>query len=574
MKLVEIQSLKSWLSSYEVHDFSDDFVAGLVIATMLIPQAMAYAMLAGLPPQVGLYSSIVPLFIYAALGSSRVLAVGPVAIVSLMVATFTQSVALETGIDPTLIAVTFAFISGFILLIMGLLKMGFLANLLSHPVISSFTSAAAIIIALSQIKHITGIELPPNINNLEKVVYYLKNFEELHWWTLVISSTSILILIVFKQWIYNWLIKLGIKEIFATIFSRSGPLIVVILGSILIRVLTLMEDGVKIVGEIPSGLPSLSIPLFDLNILHDLLLGSALIALVGFVESFAIGKSLASRRRQRINANQELIALGSANIGASLTSGYPITGGFSRSAVNYAAGANSQMASIITACIIIITVLFFTPLFYYLPKSVLAAIIVIAVLPLFNLSSFIETWKFNKLEAYAWLITFISVLWFGIEKGIFIGIVLSILLYLWQISRPHIAIVGRIDGTEHYRNINRHNVITEPNILAIRVDENLFFANATYFENNLLSLISENDELRHIVLIFSSVNFIDSSALEILERLAVECKDAGITMHYAEINGPVMDKLVKTKLLELIAPGKVYLSTHQAMMALTNQSKN
>jgi len=351
--------------------------------------------------------------------------------------------------------------------------------------------------------------------------------------------------------------------------TKSAPLVIVALGTGLVWALNLdQRAGVAIVGDVPAGLPSLSLPVFDLN-LWQLLLPTALaISFVGYMESISVAKSLASKRRQKVDANQELVALGAANLGATLTGGYPVTGGFSRSVVNFAAGANTGLASIITAGLIAVTVIFLTPLFYFLPRAVLAAIIMVAVFGLIDVATFKYVWRYNKADAASLLITFLAVLTVGVETGIVVGVIATILLFLWRTNRPHVAIVGRVGDTETYRNVRRHQVKTCPHVIAMRIDESLYFANTKFLEDKVLCAIADRPEVKHLVLIGIAVNFIDASALETLESLIDELRDAGVTLHLAEIKGPVMDRLQAIGFVDKIGADHIYLSTHEAMQAL------
>ena len=321
------------------------------------------------------------------------------------------------------------------------------------------------------------------------------------------------------------------------------------------------------------GLPPFTLPAFDLGLARELAVPALLIALVGFMESVAVAKSLAAKRREKIDANQELIALGAANIGASLTGGYPITGGFSRSVVNFSSGAKSPLASIISAGLILLTVAMLTPLFYYLPRSVLAAVILVAVVSLVDFRTASKSWRYNKADAIALMVTFFCVLAVGVEIGILVGVAVSIALFLFRTSRPHIAIVGRVPDTEHFRNIRRHVVETIPSVLAVRVDESLYFANTRYLEDYLLGAVADTQELRHVLLIMSAVNFVDMSALESLESLVDELRDSGVVVHLAEVKGPVMDQFEHSDFLSRLSPGSVFLSTHEAFQALAAAEK-
>ena len=558
-----------WLKTYSFREFPGDLTAGIITAILLVPQAMAYSILAGLPPEVGLYASIAPPILYAFFGSSRALAVGPVAVASLMVASALGNLALPGSTDYILAALVLSALIGLILLIMGIAKAGFLANFLSHPVMSGFTSAAAIVIAFSQLKHLLGIDIPRGASVDETILYILGHITEANPTTLIIGTISLLLLFSLRKYLGPLLMRAGLPEGFANTLVKAGPMFVVVLmTSLSAQMLWDQTSGLVVVGHIPSGLPPLTIPSFDISVWRELAGSAALIALVSFVESVAIAKVLASKRRQKIDVNQELVGLGVANLGAAFTGGSPVCGGFSRSVVNFSAGANTQLAAIVTACLIALSVLFFTPLFYYLPQAVLAAIITIAVLGLVDIKALKINWIYSKSDAIAWLVTFAVVMVEGIEMGIIAGVIVSLILFLWRSSKPHIAIVGRVGNSEHFRNVKRHNVRTCPHVLAIRVDESLFFANTRYFENYVMSAVVDQPKVKHVIFICSAINAIDGSALESLEQLVTDLKSAGVTFHLAEVKGPVMDRLEKTHFLEHLMPGKIFLSTHDAFRSL------
>ena len=564
-----------WFPGYGRRDFASDSLAGLIVAIMLVPQGMAYALLAGLPPEVGLYASIVPLVFYGLLGSSRALAVGPVAIVSLMVASTLGEIHATGSAGYLSGAILLAFLSGAILLGMGLARLGFLVNFLSHPVISGFSSAAALVIGFSQVKHLLGFDIPRSHLITETIAHAASHIGQINAATFAVAVASLAILLVFKSGIAAWLKGLGLSAGVADAAAKAGPLVAVLLTTLAVWLLRLDQTaGVKIVADIPAGLPPLTAPVLDLALIEQLLPAAALIAFVGFLESVSVAKSLASKRRQKIDANQELIALGAANIGASFTGGYPVTGGFSRSLVNFTAGAVTPFASVITAGLIALTVLLFTPLLYFLPKAALAAIIVVAVANLVDLKTLREAWVYNRADAVSLIATFAAVLTLGVEMGIVVGAALSIVLYLWRTSRPHMAEVGRVGRTEHFRNILRHKVETDPKLLMVRVDESLYFANTAYLEDELLARVSDRPDIEHLVLIMSAVNFIDASALETLETLAERLRDAGVTLHLAEVKGPVMDRLERVAFLENLDGGRVFLSTHAASEALSGHSRS
>ncbi|MGI9356180.1 MAG: SulP family inorganic anion transporter, partial [Rhizobiaceae bacterium] len=456
------------------------------------------------------------------------------------------------------------------LLAMGFARLGFLVNFLSHPVISGFTSAAALVIGFSQLKHFLGIDIPRSHLITETIAYAIEHIAALNWGPLLLGLGALLLMLGWRGPLAEVFEDTRLPNVLTDTISKAGPLIAVAITTAVVWIAGLDQSaGVKVVASIPAGLPPLTTPSFDLQLVRELLPAAMLISIVGFLESVSVAKSLASKRRQKINANQELIGLGAANIGASLTGGYPVTGGFSRSLVNFTAGAVTPLASIITAVLVAIAVLLFTPLLYYLPKATLAAIIVVAVASLIDWMTFRHAWIYNKADAASLLATFFAVLTIGVELGIVVGIALSIVLYLWRTSKPHMAVVGRVGKTEHFRNILRHEVETQEHILAVRVDESLYFANAAYLEDTLLADVADHPQVKHLVLIMSAVNFIDASALETIETLMERLRDSGVTLHLAEIKGPVMDSLDRVQFVEKMEAGKVYLTTHQAITDLT-----
>ena len=543
-----------WLGNYRRADLPGDLIAGLIVTIMLVPQGMAYAMLAGLPPQVGLYASVLPLIFYAVFGSSRTLAVGPVAVVSLMTASALADIG---GTENQLAgALILALASGLLLLIMGVARLGFLVNFLSHPVISGFTSAAALVIGFSQLKHLLS----------DIIGYVIDEAESANIVTVALGAGLVALLLLWRGPLGGLLLGAGVMPALTASITKAGPLAAVILGAGIVWLFGLDQSaGVKIVGAIPAGLPSLQWPGIDMEMARDLLPAAALIALVGFVESVSVAKSLAAKRRQTIDADQELRALGVANIGAAFSGGYPVTGGFSRSVVNFTAGANTGLAAIVTALLIAFTLAFLTPLFHFLPKAALAAIIVVAVAKLVDYRSFIRTWRYNGLDGFSQAATFAAVLSLGVELGIMIGAALAIALYLWRTSRPHMAVVGRVGETEHFRNILRHEVKTLPHVLALRVDENLYFANSKFLEEHLFAAVADHRRIEHLVLICSAINFIDASALESLQNTVLALHEAGVTVHLAEVKGPVMDMLEKSDFLSHLGAGEIFLSTHEAI---------
>lgn len=559
----------SWLPRYRREDLVGDLLAGLIVAIMLVPQAMAYALLAGLPPQVGLYAGIVPLILYGLLGTSRTLAVGPVAIVSLMVAGGIAPLA-EFGTPEYLqLALTLALLVGMIQAVMGVLRVGFLVNFLSHPVLVGFTAGAAVLIGFSQLKHLLGISVPRTEFFYESVLITVERLGQVNWVTLILGIGGVGILLFFKYGVAQFLQARGVAEGVAVPVSKSGPLVVVLLGTLLVWGLGLHQRaGVGIVGAVPAGLPGLTLPYFDVSVWQMLLPTALAISFVGYMESISVAKSLASKRRQKVDANQEMVALGMANLGATFTGGYPVTGGFSRSVVNFSAGARTGLASIITAVLIAITVIFLTPLFYFLPNAMLAAIILVAVANLLDLKAMRHIWAYNKGDAAALLMTFVAVLAVGIEMGILIGVGVALVFFIWRSSRPHVAVVGRLDDSEIYRNVLRHDVETWPNVIIMRIDESLYFANAKFLEDTVLGLIADRPAVDHFVLVGTAVNAIDASALETLASLLHELKDAGVQLHLAAIKGPVMDRLQAIGFVDEVGAEHIHLTTHDAIKAI------
>ena len=558
-----------WLPRYRRQDFTGDLIAGIIVAILLVPQSMAYALLAGLPPQAGLYASILPLILYGLFGTSRTLAVGPVAIVSLLVATGLTPLAAPGSAAYVQLALTLALLVGSLQALMGVLRLGFLVNFLSHPVLAGFTSAAAIIIGFSQAQHLLGINAPRSETFYQQVSAAAQNLDQTNMTAAALAAGSILGLLYFKNQLGPQLKRWGVPVSVAATLAKSGPLVIVLLGTLLVWLFDLHATaGVRIVGGVPAGAPPLTLPTFDLATWERLLPTALIISFVGYMESISVAKSLASKRRQKVDANQELIALGLANLGATFSGGYPVTGGISRSLVNFTAGANTGLASIITAALIGLTLFFLTPLFYFLPQAALAAIIIVAVFGLIDVHTFRHVWGYNKADAVSMLITFAAVLVAGIETDILIGVAGAMLLFIWRTSKPHTAIVGRLGQSEIYRNVRRHPVQTWPEVVAVRIDQSLYFANTKYLEDTILSTVAEQPAIKHLVLIGTAINFIDASALETLESLWQELRDAGVTLHLAAIKGPVMDRLQKTTFLDHIGPDHLHLSAHDAMKAI------
>ncbi|PKM21830.1 MAG: sodium-independent anion transporter [Gammaproteobacteria bacterium HGW-Gammaproteobacteria-14] len=555
-----------WLQSYRKGDALSDAMAALIVTVMLIPQSLAYAMLAGLPAQVGLYASMLPLLGYALFGSSRTLAVGPVAVASLMTAAAISKVA-PPGSDQYLAAaIVLALLSGLILIAMAALRLGWLSNLLSHPVIAGFITAAGILIATSQLKHLLGV--PAGGHTLIDIVQELTpQLVHTHYPTLAIGLGTLLFLLWSRSHLKPLLQRLSLPELAVDLLTRAGPALAVVASTIIVAHWSLDQSGVRVVGEVPAGLPGLSLPQFDIGLWQTLLIPALLISLIGFVESVSVAQTLAARRRQRINPNHELAGLGAANIGSALSGGLPVTGGFARSVVNFDAGAVTPMAGVFTAIAIGVTAILLTPWFTFLPNATLAATIIVAVLSLIDFAIIRRTWRYSRTDFSAMALTMIGVFLVGVEAGVVIGIGASLLLFLWRTSQPHVAVVGQVPGTEHFRNMLRHEVITSPSVLSMRIDESLYFANARRLEDTVYNAALQRPGTRHVVLQCSAVNLIDASALESLESLSQRLQSAGICLHLAEVKGPVMDALQAVDFTEHLS-GNIYLSQYAALADL------
>jgi sulfate permease, SulP family len=557
-----------WGRNYDRGVLSSDLMAAVIVTIMLIPQSLAYAMLAGLPPVVGLYASIMPLVLYAIFGTSRTLAVGPVAVISLMTASAVGVVAQPGTPEYLEAAVTLAALSGLMLMVLGLLRAGFLANLLSHPVISGFITASGILIATSQLKHILGIrgegETWP-----EMLAGLFGSVGSINLATLAIGAPALAFLFWVRKGLKPALQRVGMSARAADMTAKAGPVVAVAATIIAVIAFDMGAHGVAIVGAIPQGLPPFTLPSTDLTLIEQLWVPALLISIIGFVESVSVAQTLAAKRRQRITPDQELIGLGASNIASALSGGYPVTGGFARSVVNFDAGAQTPAAGAFTAVGIALASLFLTPLLFHLPVATLAATIIVAVLSLVDLKTPRQLWAYSKADFTAHAVTIIITLLAGVELGVIAGVTVGLLLYLWRASRPHAAIVGRVPGTEHFRNVERHKVITLPHLLSLRIDESLTYLNARWLEEYVLGLVAERPELRHVVLMFSAVNAVDASGLESLEAINHRLRDAGVSFHLSEVKGPVMDRLHRSNFLQELS-GRVFLSHDRAFAELAN----
>ncbi len=533
-------------------DIRSDVSAGITTAIMLVPQGMAYAMLAGLEPIVGLYASTVPVLIYALLGTSRQLAVGPVAMVSLLVA---GSVAPLAGGDPVVfgtLAAALALLVGLIQWGMGVLRIGAVVKLLSHPVVAGFTSAAALVIAASQLKHVLGFNIPRSHHLYEILWHAVTHLGETNPVTFAVAAASLAALVIMKR------------------LSPRLPrfLLVVVGGALTVRVLGLTEVGVSIVGEVPAGLPAPAVPMVSGSQLLALLPAAITISLVGFMESISVATAYARKHRYELDANRELQGLGLANVGSAFFGGYPVTGGFSRTAVNDQAGARTGLAGVVTASVVTITLLFLTPLFHDLPKAVLAAIIMSAVLGLVAVDEARHLWHSSRSDLGLMALTFVATLVVGIEQGIAVGVAASLVLFVWQTSAPHVAVLGRMPGTEIYRKLERNpEALAVPGVLLVRVDAPLFFANTAFLLQTVRGLLSEGT--RAVVLDCSGIGSVDASGVGVVAELAEELELAGIELWLASARGPVRDMLAHGGVVDSIGQHHVVQRVHDAVTELT-----
>ena len=555
-----------WGRSYSRDTLISDLLAALIVTIMLIPQSLAYALLAGLPPEIGLYASIAPLVIYAVFGTSRALAVGPVAVVSLMTAASVGQLAQQGTPEYLGAAIAMALLSGVMLLAMGVLRLGFIANFLSHPVISGFITASGLLIAAGQVPHLLGIRADGH-NLVDTLIAIGRAMGSVNPVTMALALPTLAFLFWSRSRLKPFLKARGIRDLPATILSRSAPVLAVAATTAVTWGLGLTGHGVAIVGDVPRGLPMPTLPPLDPVLWSQIAIPALLISIVGYVETVSVASTLAAKRRQRIDPDQELIALGASNIGSAISGGFPVTGGFARSVVNFDAGAETPAAGAYTAVGMALATLFLTPLLFFLPKATLAATIIVAVLSLVDFDALRRTWAYDRADFAAMAATILVTLGVGVEAGIMAGVLLSLVLHLYRTSRPHVAIVGQVPGTEHFRNIDRHDVVTAPGVLSIRVDESLYFPNARFLEDTIYACVATNPALRHVVLMFPAVNAVDASALETLESVTARLRDAGVTLHLSEVKGPVMDRLKRSHFLDDLT-GQVFLTHCDAMRAL------
>ena len=562
MQLENVFPILKTTHGYSRETLSADLLAAVIVTIMLIPQSLAYSLLAGLPAEVGLYASILPLIVYALFGTSRTLAVGPVAVASLMTASALANFASQGTAEYLAGAIMLALLSGLFLLLMGFLRLGVLANLLSHPVVSGFITASGILIAFSQLKHVLGVNVQGQ-TLIEMGQTLAGGLNQANTYTIAISISVLTFLIWSRSRAAEFLTRFHIPRQRAQVIAKASPIVGVLATIAITLLLDLDTKGVAIVGSVPSGLPSFRFPSFTFDLIEQLYLPAIMISIIGYVESVSVGKTLAAKRRQHIDVNQELVGLGAANVASAVSGAFPVTGGFSRSVVNFDAGASTQLASVFCAAGIALVSIFLTPSLHYLPKATLAATIIVAVLSLIDISILKRTWRFSKSDFAAVLITIIVTLLFGVETGVACGVLASIALHLARTSMPHIAEVGLIEGTEHFRNVKRHLTQTTAEILSLRMDESLFFANAHHLESRIYDTVFQKDKIAHVILLCSALNEIDSSALEVLEGINAQLAEQGVQLHFSEIKGPVQDALERSGFLSKIS-GSLFLTHYEA----------
>ena len=539
-----------WLWTYDRKDLKGDLSAGVIVAVMLIPQGMAYAMLAGLPPVTGLYASTLPLAIYALFGSSRQLAIGPAAVLSLLVFAGLSSFAEPGSEEYVKLALLLAFMVGVMKLCLGFLRFGFLVNFFSRAVISGFSSAAMLFICLSQLNHLFGAKFQTTHSIFPLVVEVSQRIGQIHWPTFGVGCASLACLIFFRHR-----------------FPRfPAPLLVVVASTLLSQTLKLDQMGVKIIGEVPRGLPGFSVPLFSMASARQLFPVSLTVLFVGFMESISIAKWVATKEKYKVDSNQELKALGLANVAAAFFSGYPVTGGFSRTAVNYQSGGKTGLASLITVGVILLILLFFTPLFRFLPNAILASIVMVAVVGLIDVREARHLFGIKKIDGWMWVVTFGATLIFGSEQGILTGVVFSLIVFIWRTAHPHTAELGYLVKEGVFRNVKRYpEAVTYPCALILRVDASLYFANMSYLEDLLKRSLGGRSDVKWIILDFSGVNDMDDVAIDGLDEMMADYKNQGIHFLIANMKGPVRDLVARAGWGDKYGHRVTYLSIQQAL---------
>ena len=569
-KLLElIFPVMTWGPRYSLGRFRSDLVAGSVVLFITVPQVIAYAFLAGMPAEAGLYASMMSLVGYAVFGSSRALAVGPTAIVGIMTLEVASSFAIPGTIDYTETVVQLCVVTGIVLIVLRVVNFGSVISFLSHAVVTGFITAAAILIISSQFPLMIGLASSPDTSIVGVYSYLAEEAGQFNQAVLSVSLIAVAVLIFCRSYLGLLLKRAGLADAVIDSLVKSGPMYAVVIGVVSVRLFSLdTVFGVPVVGHIPTVLPEINIVLMSLERFQVLFPSALLLSMVIFMESASIGTAIASKAREKINPNQELVGLGVANLGSSLVGGFPVAGSFSRSIINFSSGSVSPVASLVTAFLVMITILLFGTLFFHLPKGVLSAIIVISAWQLIDFQAVRKIFGFNTTDAVTFTFTFLAVLSLGVESGVLTGIAISFVLLIRSSSKPHIAVVGRVGDSEHFRNIERYDARTSPNLLALRVDESLYFVNTRFIETFILNDVADRRELEHVLLICTATNFIDTSGLVMLEELSENLAEVGVTLHMAEVKGPVMDKLKGTGFYRNMS-GRIFFTADIAMKELT-----
>lgn len=562
--------MPAWLRQYRGEFFARDIVAGTIVTVMLVPQSMAYAMLAGLPPEYGMYASILPLIAYAWFGSSMTLAVGPVAVTSLMTASALAPLVTPGSAEYIAAAAVLALLSGVMLFVFGLLHLGFIAKLLSNPVLSGFTSGSSLLILIGQIKPLLGVQADNSGSAVATFISLLENISTLQPMTALIGLCAVFTLIVSRQFLAGAVRRLGGSDAWARMLPKMVPMMAVLVAIAMAGLFGWQQRfGVAVVGAIPQGLPKLIFPAVNSALLTSLLFPAFAIGLINFASSISVAQTLALQRKQKINADAELRGLGAANIASAISGGFPVNGGFARSLVNFSANAATPLSGVISALLMVIVVSRFTGIFTLLPITVLAATIIVAVGPVIDITALKRAWAYDRADAVALVGTAVGVVVLGVAAGIAIGVGVSLASLVWRSSHPHIAVLGRVPATEQFRNILRYQTQTLPHVLALRIDENLLFANAEAVEERVRLELSSRPEVRHVLIVLSSVSQIDVSGMEMLTELNTYLRGQSIHLHLAEVKGPVLDRLKNSPLLANLS-GRIFLSTHQAFTEFSN----
>ena len=553
----------SWVKGYNGRVFTDDLLAAIVVTILLVPQCLAYALLAGLPPQLGIYASIFPLVAYALLGSSNHINVGPTAVLSLMTAVAIAALPPETRIAS---AGALALLTGGMLIIAGLLKAGFVMNFVSRPVVSAYITGAALLIIFSQAKHVLGVSIESQtaFGMVYNLVSQVSNLNPLAFFT---GSIAILLFVLARGALPYLFVKSGVRAKTAKLVARMAPIVIIAIYVLISGYLDFGKSGLAIVGEVPSGLPSWSLPNVAMPAYENLLVPALVISIVAFVDSTSTAQELASRKRTRVDANKELLGLGAANAVAGLTAGYPINGSMSRSAVNFTAGGKTPLVGLLVAAFMALTAVFLTPALYNLPLSVLAALIIVACFNLLDFPSLWQTWRYSRADGMTALATLLAVLILGVQWGVLAGVVLAMTLHIRRSLTPHMPLVGRFPGTEHYRDSDRFNVETIETVKTLRIDDSLYYANARYLEDRAAKIVSEYPEMTDLVLMCTGVSYIDASALSSLREINRRLRGLDVKLHLSEMQSIVRERLYHSDFLEKLN-GNVYLSQHDAVIDL------